>query len=367
MRVLVLGAGAVGTFVGGRLCQAGHPVTLVGRRSFVTAVRDHGIVLGKGAQATIVRDVRVFSSVDQAIAAGDRVDLVLLTVKAYDTASAAAELRSALREHASTWGDSVRILTLQNGVGNEETLLRHFSPRQVIAGAITTPVAVLEPGRVMVTRNGVVGISAVEPGSSLDDIGRALADAGFDITLYPDYRGLKWTKLLMNVTANATAAILGWPPERVLSDSRLAAIEIAVWREAFAVMAALDIRPVRLGRYRWPVYEPLIRLLPVAALRPFVRRMAQRGRGGKMPSLYIDLDRGRDRSEVEWLNGAVVSYGCRAGVATPVNRALVDVLLALVRREVPREILADRPGLLCAAVDAARLGRAPLSVLDGVA
>jgi len=364
MRVLVVGAGAIGAMVGAKLQQGGHAVTLLGRPWLAEAVRERGLRLTEEGQETVIPDVRVATSIGEALAGERSFDLALIAVKSYNTAEAARGLRMALSAHGPAPTETLRILSLQNGVGNEETLFQHFRRRQVIAGAITTPVAVPEPGHIVIARSGVIGLSPVDRTCVLDDVQQALSEAGFHVERYPDYRGLKWTKLLMNLTANASSAILDWPPERLLGDRRLAALEVAAWREAIAVMRALGIRPVRLGRYRWPLYVPFIRFLPVVALQPIVRRMAGGGRGGKMPSLHIDLHRGRDRSEVGWLNGAVVRYGRQAGVPTPVNQALHDVLVALVKRQVPWEAFAHRPDRLIAAVEAVREGRPALSILD---
>jgi len=364
MKVLIVGAGAIGAMIGGKLRRQGHEVTLVGRPSLVTGVRERGLVLTEDGQTTVLRDVQAVGSILEALSTGQEFELAIFTVKAYDTDAAARELRAALEVRAPVWAGALRVLTLQNGVGNEETVARHVDRRRVIAGAITTPVAALAPGHVEITRpGGAIGLSPLDATCPVDDIAQALAAAGFRVSLHDRYRDLKWTKLLMNLTANASAAILDWPPERILRDSRLAALEITAWREAMAVMRALRVRPVRLGRYRWPLYVPLICHLPVAILRPVVLRMGSRGRGGKMPSLHIDLHRGRERSEVGWLNGAVARYGRRMRVSTPVNQALTDILTALVRHQVPLDVFAHRPDRLIEAVNAARAGRAALSIL----
>ena len=167
----------------------------------------------------------------------------------------------------------------------------------------------------------------------------------------------------MNITANASSAILDWSPARIFADPRLAEMEVSAWRETLAVMMALGVRPVRLGRYRWPLFAPFVRKLPAAMLRPIARRMAGGGRGHKMPSLHIDLHRGKSQSEVGWLNGAVADHGRRLGVPTPVNRSLCDILSALVEGRLDQRSFAHKPERLCAVIDAVRAGRmaSPLS------
>ncbi|HIC90244.1 MAG TPA: ketopantoate reductase family protein [Anaerolineae bacterium] len=365
-RFLIIGAGAIGSLVGGRLAQVGADVTLVGRPAYVAAVRAHGLQLtNPDGQTTVVSAVRAVSSVAKAFTDPTGYDLALLTVKGYDTAGVIRELQDAVAAPPP-------ILTLQNGAGNEERLAEAFGPQQVLAGVITAPVEVPEPGRIVVTKRGQIGLAPVAPAfeptgrddsihhqlSHVPDAVSALLEgtsswlekAGFQVCLYRDYRALKWTKLLLNMLANATCAILGWPPERVFADQRLAALEIGAWREALAVMRAVNIRLLPLGGYPLPWVAPLVRWLPTALLQPLLRKAISGGRGGKMPSLYLDLERGRGKSEVVYLNGAIVKAGERYGVPVPINRSLTAVLLNIVQGRVPWDEFRGRPERLLRAV-----------------
>ncbi len=103
-------------------------------------------------------------------------------------------------------------------------------------------------------------------------------------------------------------------------------LEIEAWREALAVMAAAGIPALNMDKYPFAMLAPLIRYAPKALIRPILRSQIGGARGGKMPSLHIDLHGNKGRSEVGWLNGAVVRKGRKSGVATPVNGVLTDVL-----------------------------------------
>ncbi len=145
-----------------------------------------------------------------------------------------------------------------------------------------------------------------------------LAEAGFDVKTYPDYRGLKWTKLLMNLLANAASAILDWTPAEVMACPLTARLEARAWQEAIAVMAGLGVHPVTLAGYPFPVLLPPARRLPPAWLARLLRGFVAGGRGSKMPSLQIALAAGQP-TEVEWLNGAVARCGGQLGLSVPVN------------------------------------------------
>ncbi len=257
-------------------------------------------------------------------------DLALVTVKAFDTAQVVAEIAAA----ATT---PPPLLTLQNGVGNEEALAEAFGADRVIAGAIDTPVSVPALGQVQVHRPRFrAGLAPVGRGAPVGLAAALLRDAGIRAGLFADYRGLKWSKLLMNLLANASCAILDWTPAQVMADPSAATLEARAWQEALAVMAAQRIRPVTLAGYPLPLLAPLARRLPPAWLAAGLRRTVSGGRGSKMPSLHIALASGKP-SEVGWLNGAVAAHGARLGIPTPVNRALAEALAALTEGRESRD------------------------------
>jgi 2-dehydropantoate 2-reductase len=181
------------------------------------------------------------------------------------------------------------------------------------------------------------------PGTDILPTAEMFASAGFRVKVFDDYRRLKWTKLLMNMVANALPAILGWSPERAFSDQRLALLEVAAWREAMKVVDALGIRPLSFGGYPFPVIKPLVERMPAALTAQALRRFVGRGRGGKKPSLLLDLEKGKNRSEVMFLNGAVSSRGKQAGIPTPVNTCLTGLLLSVARGKARWEEFRDRP------------------------
>lgn len=354
MKILVIGAGAIGCLVGGKLAQSGQTVTLVGRPAFAATVQRQGLQLADERGAHQIRSVTAVGSMAEAYAPPDAAyDLAVLTVKSYDTTAALEELKAAIGA-----GPAPTVLSLQNGVGNEEAIADCFGPAAAIAGTITTPVSVQGPGEIRIDRPQYdLGLSAWHrdlPMDKLNAAQAALQQAGFAVVRYPHAQGMKWTKLLMNMAGNATSAILDMPPEQIFDADALLDLELAAWRETLAVMAAAKIPPVNLGGYPFALLGPLIRFAPRAWLRPLLRRRIGGARGGKLPSLHIDLHQGKRRSEVRWLNGAVVRKGAEVGVAAPVNRVLTETLLSLVGAPQQQEQWRRNPGLLLAAVQRAR-------------
>jgi 2-dehydropantoate 2-reductase len=336
MHVLVIGAGAVGGLLGGRAALAGHQVTLTGRAHFVAAVRRAGLTLVEADGTRRAAPVSAVESLAEAFQRGATYDIALLTVKAYDTAGAADELRAATAAPPP-------ILTLQNGVGNEEQLAQVFGLDAVVAGAIDTPVSVPSPGVVVIRRNRFrAGLARVGLQSPLAAALSLLREAGLDATTYDDYRRLKWSKLLLNLPANALCAILDWSPAQVMAHPLAARLEGRAWQEAFRVMHRLGVRPLALAGYPLSAVAPFVRRLPPALLARLMARTVAGGRGGKQPSLRMALNAGQ-RSEVTWLNGAVAAYARQLGAPAPVNAAYTQVLTALTEGHAPRDAWRGRP------------------------
>jgi 2-dehydropantoate 2-reductase len=332
MNILIIGAGAIGCLVGGKLALCGQIVTLAGRPRFAETVRAQGLVLMDATETHAVYNIQATGSIAEAMAqATAPYDLVIFTVKSYDTEAALRELH----ESASAAGSELpALLSLQNGVGNEEAIGRVMGDARVIAGTITTPVSVRAPGVIYIEKpSHTIGLSAwcsdgLQP--FVIRLRDTLQEAGFATRVYANAQSMKWTKLLMNMIGNATSAILDEPPAQVFADPALVDLEITAWREALAVMRRAGIPLLNLGKYPFRILGPLIRILPNSLLRPVLRRQVAGGRGGKMPSLHIDLSSGKTKSEVCWLNGAVAEHGRRWQVSAPVNQQLAEILLGLV-------------------------------------
>lgn len=348
MNILVIGAGAIGSLVGAKLAGAGHHVTLVGRPRFAAAVAERGLELRDGTGTRLMTGLAPATSIQEACSSAESYAFAVMAVKSYDTASVAEELANATRD-----GRHPTVVTLQNGVGNEERISDVLGASKVIAGVIATPVSTLGPACIQVEKPDYsVGLSAwhpAVPSAVLNAAQSAFEDAGFSVAAYPDARSLKWTKLLMNMVGNASCAILDIPPSQIFGDKLLANLEIEAWREALSAMKAAHISPVNFGSYPVSLLAPVIRTAPMPILRRALRKSVGGARGGKMPSLYIDLESGRTKSEVNWLNGAAVRKGNENGISTPVNRMLTDLLLRLVDVPSERKLWRHNPERLIAA------------------
>jgi 2-dehydropantoate 2-reductase len=288
MKVYVVGQGAVGTYLGELLRGIGNDVHY--------APRDLAAV--------------------EPVAA----DLVLVTVKAYDTPAAIETLRRALPA-----GSAATIVTPQNGVGNEELLATAFGADNVVAAALTVPVGVDDGGQSVAAKRGGIAFAPVGTGSPHNWLLAAFGATGLPTSAVRDYRSLKWSKLALNVVANAACAILDVLPERLVREDTAFTLEIRAIREVRATMKALGIAPIDLPRY--PVRALLrIATLPSPLARAMLASRIAGARGQKPPSLLLDLRSAKHRTEVEVLNGAVARAAREAGIPAPVNATYARIL-----------------------------------------
>jgi 2-dehydropantoate 2-reductase len=286
-RVLVVGAGSLGSLVGGLLARR-HDVVLVGRDPHVSAVETDGLHV-EGAVETTVRPEATTT------VPGGRFDLAVVTVKAYDTDTAATALAD--RSVGA-------VVSLQNGLGNEERLASTLTC-PVLAGTCTYGARLVEPGRVACTGLGEVALGARGGGASAtaDEVGAAFTAAGVETTVAPDMPRRLWTKLAVNAGINAVTA-LARVPNGALVDGPAAGTAHTAARETARVArgAGVDL----------PDDRATERLATVAETT-----------ATNVSSMRADVEAG-DRTEVDAIHGAIID---RADGSVPVN----ETLAALVR------------------------------------
>jgi 2-dehydropantoate 2-reductase len=346
MKILTFGAGAIGTYIGGSLVLAGHQVVFVEQPKVVEALRERGLRLDltidkrRGAKEAFVirpQSFVIVPSLEEALKYGP-FDVALFALKSFDT--------SAALEGMQPFTDKMPpILCLSNGVDNEPAIARELGPDKVIYGTVTCAISRRDAGDIVLEKLRGIGIAA---GHLLSEkLVTAFNDAYLNCRLYPDAHSMKWSKMLTNLIANPTSAILDMTSAEVFAHKNLYKLEIEMLRECLAVMQAQHLEVVDLPGT--PVRAlAFATKLPLWLSKPLLGRAAGGGRGAKMPSFHIDLHSGRGQSEVEYLHGAIVRAGEKANVPTPVNRVLTETLMSLTRNEVPLEDYAHQPDKLLA-------------------
>lgn len=346
MKIVVVGAGAIGGWMGGKLAAIGQDVVLVARPQLAPVLSEKGLRILEPEHETTVHP-SVVTDPGQAFVGSMPADLVLVCVKTFDTRAAVQELRPYAAKFRA-------ILSLQNGISNEDILAEAFGVDKVIAGTTTHPVVAPEPGVVRSEKKqGGIGLATVG-GQDVRGWVELFNKTGIVTRRYTDYRAMKWSKLLLNLIGNATSAILNMNTARVFADRRLVALEVAQLREAIAVMRALKLKPVSLPGYPVPLLVAAVRFLPIPIVGLIMQPLVVSGRKEKLPSLLLELNRQRAKSEVDELNGAVARAGQSLGVPTPINATLTATLGLITQLPSQREAWKENVERLLLVVKAAR-------------
>ena len=346
LKILTFGAGAIGTYIGGSLALAGQNVVFVEQAKVAEELRERGLRLDlsldqrrKTKDAFLVNSSSfvIASSLEDALRYGP-FDVAIYALKSFDTAAAL--------EGIQPFADKMPpILCLSNGVDNEPAIAKVLGPDKVIYGTVTSAIGRRAAGDIVLEKLRGLGVAASHPLS--DRLVATLNEAYLNAQAFADADSMKWSKMLTNLMANPSSAILDMSAAEIYAHKELYAMEIAMLRECLAVMAAQHIEVVDLPGT--PVRALAFATeLPLWLSKPLLSRAAGSGRGDKMPSFHIDLHSGRGKSEVDFLHGAVVRAGEKTGVPTPVNKLLTETLLALTNGEMTLEKYAHQPERLLA-------------------
>ncbi|GAA0520365.1 2-dehydropantoate 2-reductase [Halorubrum aquaticum] len=290
MEVLVYGAGALGSLVGGLLARA-HDVTLVGRNPHVRRVHEDGLRIDGEIEAR----VRPRALTD---GRGRSADLALVTTKAYDTDAAARALAT---------GEYDAVCSLQNGL-TEERLAAALDP-PILAGTASYGARLLEPGRVRCTGVGEVVVGSLAGGASTlaDRVARAFTDAGIEAMAAADMPRRRYEKLAVNAGINGPSALA-----RVTNGEAVAGPAGGIAREAAREVA------------RVANAEGVGLTAPEAV--DALERVA-RDTDANRSSMCEDVAAGR-RTEVEAIYGAVLERADPEGIRVPTCRTLASVIRA---------------------------------------
>jgi 2-dehydropantoate 2-reductase len=341
MNIISIGAGAIGTYVGGSLALQGHQVVFVERPSIVEQIQSRGLRLTIGSKDHHINNPNIVGSIEDALQSG-KFDVVIYALKSYDTDRFLSSLPEPLSHHPV-------FLCLSNGVENETAIAKKLGSSKVIAGTVTSAVGRRDAGDIILERLRGIGISA---GNSLSEqLAISMEEAGLNPNLFTNADDMKWSKMLTNLIANASSAILDMTPGEVFSHPGLYKIEISQLRETLDVMGAKGFRVVDLPGTPVKLLAIATKYLPMFASRPLMAKAVGGGRGGKMPSFHIDLHSGKGNSEVEYLNGAVSRAGLEMGIPTPANQILNQVLNDLTNGVIPLETYKGHPEKLIQAFE----------------
>jgi 2-dehydropantoate 2-reductase len=320
-RILILGAGNIGCWLGGHLQAAGAEVHFVGRPRMLDALRTHGLTLTDRDGGRIqlpAAELRLHGAVPEGLAGPC---LVLLCVKSRATATAAAELGARLPA-------GTLVLSMQNGISNAEVAQAAAPGLMVLPGVVPYNVAETGPGCL---HRGTDGQLAVQDHADLRAWLPLLDAAGLPLAMYDDLKPVQWGKLLLNLN-NVVNALSAQPLRAQLLDPDLRACTAALIEETLGLLDRAKIRPLKQGPVS-PRWLPWVLRLPTPLFKWVARGMLRIDDKARS-SMADDLARNRP-TEVNAINGEVLRLAGRLGVLAPVNARVVTLLKAWTPRSTP--------------------------------
>lgn len=299
MKIAFMGSGGVGGLIGARLAQAGCDVSFIARGAHLAALREHGLALESPLGNLHLPKVQV---TDDPSVIGP-VDIVVISVKLWDTAAAA-------RAIAPLLGPETGVLSLQNGVTKDDVLRPIIGEKALMGGVAYMATTIARPGVIQHTGT-MQRIVFGEYDGRRSKRAQALLEyglkAGIDARLSDDIRRSIWEKFVFLVGMAAATATMRAPIGPILGHPLTRAFYLDAMREAAAVGRAHGVRlPEDFADER----------LAFADTLP----------GTMTASMHHDLERGNPL-EVTWLSGAVVELGAAVDVPTPIHRAVRDILI----------------------------------------
>jgi len=313
IRIAIIGAGAIGSVIGGLLSKAGEDVALIGRKPHVDAINKNGLILDTESGETVIQ-VEAAENLDF------KPDLALLTVKAQD-------VESSVRK-AQLFLSGTQVVTMQNGVQSDDQVARLLGKENIISGVVIFNGQFLEPGKVSYSIPfGKTALLIGEPfsnkGNRLQTLSALLNKArGTDIS--EDIRAAHWTKLIWNLQT-AVPAITGLSYQDSYQYPEVRELTISLLKEGLKVIKAARIKTANVSGFPMEPIETMAReSLPIAST--LLKRMAESL--GKVPvlgSTWQSIKRGKN-TEVDYLNGEIVNLGKKKGIPTSFNSLVVELV-----------------------------------------
>lgn len=303
MNVVVLGAGSLGSAIGGTLALAGNEVTLIAREAHVKAINESGLTLVTPEGETPA-SLKAQTTAEGLAAA----ELVLVLCKSFDT-------REVIETNRNVIGPETVVLSLQNGLGNEDLLCELLDPKQVIAGKTYIAGMMLEPGKVQSSTAGkktFVGEYGGAATPRIEAVAALFNEAGMECIVSNFMKNIIWDKLLINVATGAVCGVTKLPYGDFYQHPELLETAKRAVQEGMDVARAEGIMLSRHDPH--DVLEAAHENLPYSF----------------KPSILQSLEKKR-RTEIDVINGAVVKYGKKLEVPTPINDTLVACVKGIER------------------------------------
>jgi len=298
MKISVIGSGAMGSLFGGKLAIAGENVVLYDvYRDHIDTVNKEGLSI-EDAETGKITVVHPQASSDPESVKNS--DVLLIFVKSTNTESVANQFKSFAAPHTI-------VLTLQNGLGNDAILVKHFGIERTAIGVTSQGATFLGPGKIKHAGKGPTHITMADGNKTkLQDLAAALGRAGFETYISDEVTSLVWSKLIINVGINALTALLNVKNGQLLEYEDIKQVMADLVKEALIVVKKKGIQLI---------YDD-----PLAQVYEVARKTASNS-----SSMLQDFQKNRP-TEIDFINGAVVNEAQKLGISVPVNETVTRIV-----------------------------------------
>lgn len=305
MKIAILGAGAIGSLFGALLWESGEDVVLIGRKRHVDAIRSRGLKVSGISGERIVKPKAVTTTQEVG-----KVDLIIISVKSYDTKQAAKEALNMIHHNTV-------VLTIQNGLGNIEKLCEIIGEKHVVGGVTMQGSTLVKPGEIYHAGKGptIIGELNGEITNRIKRIAETFNKAKIETQITQNIWGVLWDKLIINVGINALTAITRMKNGELLKIPEIRDIMIEAVKEAVNVAKALNIK--------LEIEDHVRKVIEVAEAT-----------ANNKSSMLQDIEKGK-RTEIDYINGAIVKLGKKLKIKTPVNKTLTAIVKAIFQFPLP--------------------------------
>lgn len=310
MRIVVIGAGAIGGLAAGYLKDKGKDVSLAGHPASVKAIKENGLKI-QGVRG----DFKVRIDISEKLRYSP--DLVILATKTQD-------IEAALKENLKFIQGKI-ILTTQNGIRADSIAAKTINRENIVSSIVMFGSTYLDTGRIIHNFEGkwILGRPFIKNDSKIEELAGALNEI-FPVAISDDILGMKWLKLFVNAN-NCLAAILGESMQEIFQDLDICKISIRIWQEGLDIVNKANVKLCSLPDF------PLERLIKLTGLpldesaKIFSGIMTNLSKEPLYGSILQSIKRGRP-SEIDYINGEFVKLAQENKLKAPLNEKLVEMV-----------------------------------------
>ena len=314
MKIAVIGAGAIGSVIGGLLCKAGEDVTLIGRKSHVDAINQNGLIL-EGQSGKTVIQVKAAENLDF------KPDLALLTVKAQDVESSVRKVRLFL--------SGIQVVTMQNGVQSDDQVAGLLGKENIISSVVLFNGQFLEPGKasysMALSKTALlIGEPFGNKGNRLQSLS-ALLNKALPTDISEDIRASALDQAHLKFANTAVPAVTGLPVSGKLPIPQIRELNINLMKEGLEVVKKAGIKTAPIPGFPLSLIETMAKM-PLAESSSMMKNIIESlGKEPILGSTLQSIKRGKS-TEVDYLNGEIVNLGKKMGIPTPANSLMVELV-----------------------------------------